>query len=137
MNKYVKPPYILKQTFLGPQKCPSCKRPAKKVTTRVYSNEPYNGNMVLVRSIDQWKREGMKKQYERNSSPIPIGISVMNILSGTEKPTFRIMVSFALSLARFITQTINSLTEHLGVEYKDMPEGVDHESTTFHEKGPP
>ena len=121
MSKYVKPPYILKQTFLGPQKCPSCKRPAKKVTTKVYSNEPYNGNMVLVRSIDQWKREGAKKNYERNPE-YDFYKRYEHIVWDGE--TYIQNYGFFCSQPCAVHYANNQFTlEHLGVEYKDMPGG--------------
>lgn len=48
-------PYTRKATLDHARPCPCCKRPAKKVTSTVVSNEPYDGNMVLVRSVDRWK----------------------------------------------------------------------------------
>ena len=66
MSKYPKPPIISSLKFTQPRKCPTCKRPAKKVTSKVYSNEPYDGNMVLVRSIDQWKSGDTKEYHEEN-----------------------------------------------------------------------
>ena len=62
MSKYEKP-YTLSATLDHARPCPCCKRPAKKVTSTVVSNEPYDGNMVLVRSVDQWKNNPTTQEY--------------------------------------------------------------------------
>ncbi len=71
MTKYLKPPRVGEQTFIEPQQCPVCFRPAKKVTTQVFSNDPYNGNLVLIRSVDQWAESlGLEANYYRNDDPV-------------------------------------------------------------------